>query len=164
MVKKQCKFKWCIVLLENFLLRLSLLYQVYGDWLLTTLSCVTWAAVNSFVLRLPQPSRMESEIVTVVFRTKSLETFRSWSEIRQQYDVLKQLSELTNDMIGVGLSLYLIRTMLFYAIVFEHLRTWKDCVELFLYFWGTLVFLVVSVNVGIQVGIFNFKYNDTILI
>lgn len=129
----------------------SLAYAMYFDLLLITLSCVLWVASRSFALSLRRQLPCAEEVITGLLFTKTRRRLSFWPEIKSQYDSLKQLSELINDIIGIKSACYLVRVTLFYAIVCDTMKTWKDLIEVLLFLCGTLTFLLMSADVVLQV-------------
>lgn len=93
---------------------------------------------------------------------QSLETVMTWNDIRKSYDLLKHLSSVINETIGLPLFLLMIGTTLYLAICFDALlpkREWT-----YPYSRTTLVFFliancaIIAISVDIPHRVQKYKY------
>lgn len=100
----------------------------------------------SFTLRL-QPQQYAKDIDGVA----AANTLRCWPEIKQSYFALKNLSKLTNDLVGIRLSVFLIKAILYYAIILDRMSEWIHVIQVAEYVYVSAMFFAISADSAFQV-------------
>lgn len=121
------------------------MHTAYSDVMLTIMSSILWAATHAFAVKIQHQLQLKDKIAS------SPKKICSWPEIRRLYSGLKHLSKLVNEIVGFRLTLYLVKTVLYYAVVFEKISTWQELGRAGMYLCASAIFLVISADIDLQV-------------
>lgn len=75
----------------------------------------------------------------------------SWPEVRQNYNLLKEMANKINNLLGTNVTLFLVKSILYYAIGFKKVHSWTSLCFVMTYFAGASFGLIITADICHQV-------------